>query len=314
MDVGEGCSQYKDLGMPVDNELKEGVEKIQVAFKKNSDALMGTDEKFLGLTAMEPYVVGVVGDLTAFIFGQKEKTDFLERMAKDFPLTDDRYQIGLVNFFYQLADAKVQSESNWPLNEMVEQVNYALRAADYFVAQSAKWKQDHPGDKERETAEAIFDVYNVNTARLLALYLGIYNERALRGEPIGEAQLHQWTRVLGRLLAISHARHRDSLPVEGVPEPSLDSETARKWPSITMPDRFLIDVNVSIALSLVLRQRDAHPSASACAAARYYLSNADGNRVQLYNEGSINVAEKGRLDQFIRTVGYRIGSYCAQRS
>lgn len=316
-EVGKGCSTYSDVTIADENTLKGAVQEIRTAFADTSKALMDTDDKFLGLTAMEPYVVGVVGDLIGFVFSEKDKADFLARMAKDFPATDDRYQIGMVNFFYQTADAKVQSEGTWPVDEVVKEVDYALRAADYFAVQSSKWKQEHTGSefsKDRETAGKVFETYNVNTARILALYLGVYNQRALRGDPISEAHLHQWTKMLGRLLAISHARLRDSLPIEGVPEGPLDSDTAKQWPTFAMPDRFLIDVNVSIALSLVLRHRDEQRSASECAAARYYVKNADQNRAQLFSDGSINVAEAARLEQFIRSVGYRVGSYCAQRN
>ena len=311
---GEGCSTYNELILPKKPILVKYAQDIWKSYSQSAATLSasGTDKNMHALAAMEPYVVGLAADLLAFVFGQKEKADFLERITERFPLTDDLLQTGIINLFYQLADAKIQSEVSWPIEKMTEQLDYTLRGADSFVSQSLRRKRDYKADGK--VADEIADVYNTNAFLILAQNLAMYNQRSLRGEPIGEVHSRRWTELLGRILAIMHARLRTLSPIEGVSLPPLDSDAAERWRSIKLGDSYLIDANIAIALSLILHHPENQNSASECSSARYYLRSADKNRRNLYDTKQINHSEDGRLEQFIRVVGYRIGSRCAQRN
>jgi hypothetical protein len=269
------------------------------------------DPALYALTIMDPYVVGTAGDLIAFMFGQREKADFLGRIAEKFPRTETLLQTGIVNLFYQLADAKIKSEGSWPIDDVPEGLDYALRGADFFVSQSVARIAANP--EEQASADSIFDRYSQNVFLILSQNLAVYNQRALRGEPIGDAHLRRWTLLLSRLLAISHARSDDIGPSEDIFTTVLDTKSVVRWPSIVIEEKYLVDADIAIALSLVLlHSGQPGPSASQCASARFYLKAAGESVDTLFKSKTVDYASKARLDQFIILVGYRVGSHCAQ--
>jgi len=310
--VGKGCEHYRDIVKPDAAALLASGKKIRDAYRRSLQSRPASEHKIHALTAMEPYVVGLAGDLVAFVFGQKEKADFLDQIAEHFPQNDDLLQPGIINLFFQIIDAKIQSGVSWPMDELTEQLDYALHGADTFIATSLEHEQN---DCDKKIAKEIVKTYEIVAFRILVENLALYNQRALRSEPLSNFHLRRWMAMLSRLLAISHARDKTIGPVEGIDATSLDSDAIRRWPKFNIEARYLIDANIGIALGLVLHDPgQEQSSASECASARYYLAKAEENLDALFVGEEVNHAEKGRLEQFIKVVGYRVGAHCLQRS
>jgi len=311
-EAGAGCDVKREKP-PTEAELKDNLDRLKKDYLASLNSL--PEDVRNGppaLTAMEPYVAGLVGDLIAFTFGQKEKAEFLDRIVgENFHLSDNLLQPGIVNLLFQVADSKIQSEVSWPLDRLTSQLDDALRGSDLFIARANQHEEKGEEDADKRSIVATYDTV---VFRILTENLALYNQRVLRAEPLSEAHLRRWTAVLSRILAILHAYSKTIGPVEDIPPTQLTSEEIKRWPNVTIEDKFLIDANIGVALSLILREPgQEQSSAPACASARYYLKGAEENLRRLFDEGEINYSEKERLEQFIRLVGYRVGAHCTAR-
>ena len=75
-----------------------------------------TNPAFRTLAIVDPYLFSAVADLIAVLNGQKEKAEFLTRMLEGFPKSSEMMTPGIVNIFYQLADAQLKSFESWPVD------------------------------------------------------------------------------------------------------------------------------------------------------------------------------------------------------
>jgi hypothetical protein len=310
--AGAGCENDVELKPSFSEDLDRKIELVKDDYRKSLKSLPTSAQDLpLAVTAMEPYVAGLVGDLVALVFGQAEKAEFLDQLTQGLPASR-LVSPGTINLFFQIADAKIQSEVSWPLDSLTNDLDNALHGADGFITRAVQQGQENPRDSA--IAKKIVQTYDLVVFRILTENLALYNQRILRSEPLSEAHLRRWTSILSRILAISHAYTKALGPVEDIPLLSLSSAEIERWPSVGIADKFLIDANIGIALSLVLREPGQEQSAaSACASARYYIKSAEGNLAKLYNDGKdgeINYSEKERLEQYIRLVGYRVGAHC----
>ena len=235
------------------------------------------------LTLLDPYVAGAVGELTKFVFGQREKGEFLSRIAGGYPNEIDMIQPGIINLYYQLSDAKVFSDSLWPLDQMIGELDRARDGAIYIISQSGKKAEaDKAAGKDIAGLDKkvgdVSDAYNRNLFLFVTRRLEIYNQRVLSGEHLSEFHKQDWEDALSQLTAILHARTKfPTRSFDGLPVTRIDDATAARWPSIRV-DYLNEDFNAYMAagLSAILRHKDGGaPSAEACAAANYFIARAE---------------------------------------
>jgi hypothetical protein len=268
------------------------------------------NSEIYALTIIDPYIAGALGDLIEFVFGHREKAEFLTRIAEKYPKTNEMMQTGMINLYYQLADSKLKSEG-WPLDLVISDIDFARQGADYMISLSRSRAQQQPADQV--AADQIFDLYCRNLLLFLTTTLEIYNQRGLAGEDIKEFHRQNWTQAFSRLIRILNVRSAAPFATfDDLPTSTIDDKDRNRWPSIFVEERAMFNANLTAALSAVLRgSNGSRSSSAACAAARYYLSIAQSIVPSFVHEVELGTANRARLDQYILSVSEHVHGSCA---
>ncbi len=278
----------------------DGIAKLTAEGKSGSS--------FLLLAMIEPYLVAATGDLIVVLNGQKEKAEFLTKMLDGFPDNADMMTPGIVNIFYQTADAQLKSFESWPAEKIAANLDFAIRGADILIDKSSRLVASYnekvskegtspnaSADKDNPTS--FFGAMNRNLVILLAEKLALFNQRALSGEALSQEAREEWLRTYSRLIA--NLRARSNAPIvarQGLPAATLNKQSEELWPSITIEPQYLVDIDIAASISSILLDRDQDDVAGlSCNTALYYL-NAAGANVQAYLRADRRPAEEQLME------------------
>jgi hypothetical protein len=255
--------------------IEAGLAKLKAAGK--------TQRSFQTFVVIEPYLIAATGDLVAVLHGQKEKAEFLTRMLDGFPDSIDLMTPGIVNAFYQVADAQLQSFEKWPVDKISSNLDFAIKAVDQLIAKTSELYGNPEKRKFSDTGEDVgdpagfFGSMNRNLMILLALKLSLFNQRALAGETLSQESREDWLRTYSRIIANRRARSEAPiLALDDLPSSTVDEQSKKSWPTIEIESEYLVDINLSTAVSSVLLERTRGAvSAAACNTSLYYLNGAN---------------------------------------
>jgi hypothetical protein len=180
-------------------------------------------------------------------------------MMKDVPHSEELVSPGMVNFFYQSADAWLNTSGPIPLEIARPAIEYATTGSDLIMtssrarvfeltreknpnphycipsddaddsklAASAKpdsdeHTDDHPLDHPEKVVQ-IYDTYLRNLLATLTAEVDIYVQRALEGQEVPEDYRQSWIGAVGRVSAMVEVlQHAGPISLEGVPRVEID--------------------------------------------------------------------------------------------
>jgi hypothetical protein len=148
---------------------------------------------------IDPYLIGALADLIAIITDQNQKAEFLTRSLDKFKTSDDRLTPGIINLFYQIADAQLRSE-NWPPPAILGELDYSLRGVKKMIDRSSRYYNDD--DKTKE----ILKIFARNLFIVLSEKLAVFNQRALAGEQLTDAVRQDWLVTYAKMFDVEDAR------------------------------------------------------------------------------------------------------------
>jgi hypothetical protein len=278
--------------------------------------------EILALMVMESYLVGAAADLIALISGQREKAVFLTKMVDKFPHSEEFVTPGIINLFYQLTDARVNSPGLWSGERTLSDLNYAIRGVDLMMSRSADWMVQHakaknPGkdvNEEKLVAE-IFDIFLRNLLVTLTTKLQFFNQVELAKESLPDSARQEWTDALTRALAIMKARLKASIVLpEKLPLGSLDQLSISRLPLAKIEQDFILDADLAISLSLILIEGTrSSPSALTCNTSLYFLNDASDRTKTIVQEKGLDTAQETRWKQLVSVIAQRTADSCSWR-
>jgi hypothetical protein len=95
-------------------------------------------ERRYTLSFIDPYVVAAAADLLNLGRGPAAKADFLTLVKSKYPIEMKFFQPGLVNLYYQLGDVKNKTETPWPFEERIKDLDQAMQGVEYVIAEFKK--------------------------------------------------------------------------------------------------------------------------------------------------------------------------------
>lgn len=275
----------------------------------------------LSLVVFEPYVTAAVADLISLISGEREKADFLLNMLDGFPPSDDLGTPGIINLYYQVTDSQLNSIGSLPLDLMIEQIEYAIRSAKILMDGSEKalnspetasaGSSRREGEFDQKTLSTIYDIFLRNLFVTQRAEVDIYVQSVLDGETVSQKHRQNWMKATSHLLAVLQQRFGlPNLGIDGLPRTELGSFEAKQIRTAAIDPEFVLQADVSIALSAILLNDAPRTSARNCNTALFYVNEASRwvqPTVETYNS---DWALENRLRQLIGAVANRVGDSC----
>src|SRR5262249_48419298 len=126
------------------NDIELAWEQLEITRAKLSDSGSSAPKNY-AIVLFDAYLLDVVGDMLTFLHGTRTKADFLTRIASGYPNSNELTQPGIINLYYQLSDAKLFSDTPWPLDQMIGELNRARDGSMYFISESKKKVRQDPG-------------------------------------------------------------------------------------------------------------------------------------------------------------------------
>jgi len=299
-----GCGVSVDVTpAEMDRDAQSIIENYKIAVAKLKDK---TNPAFRTLAIIDPYLFSAAADLVAVLNGQKEKAEFLTRMLDGFPKTSEMMTPGIVNIFYQVADAQLKSFESWPVETILSNLDFAIKGIDLLISKSAEVvveKQKPPKDQDPRYSQlkdptTFFSAMNRNLMILLAEKLGLFNQRVLAGEALSQASREEWLRTYSRLIANSAARSDAPIvAMDNLPAAKVNEQSSKRWPEMTIEPEYQVDIDLATAISSILLDERGRASALSCNTSLYYLNraNADVDTLMKQKREEAEKAEKKRL-------------------
>ena len=289
--------------MLLDAEVRGAVEKLKEL----------PNEKGYRLSFLDPYLISAVSDLIVLTLGHGEKAIFLEQIKSFYPRELEYIEPGIINLYYYLSDAKLKSDAPWPLDEEVEELDFAMAGADHMVDMSRK-KSDEArrgatkaGKRTLSTPyDAIIKVYFSNKFVFLTRYLEIFVQHWLSGEVLEEYSKFKWTQFYKQAEAVLNLRELGpSLDLEG-PGASVEQDL-QEWRNINIGPEVRFDARIALALSaIMLTERKNKSTSQACTIGRFQLLKAK----ELLPDVTSNEADKSRLRGYLSQIEARVKAVC----
>jgi len=243
-----------------------------------------TNPAFRTLAIVDPYLFSAVADLIAVLNGQKDKAEFLTRMREGFPKSSEMMTPGIVNIFYQMADAQLKSFESWPVDTILANLDFAIKGIDLLISRTSDLVAEKASPHGRDPTR-FFAAMNRNLMILLAEKLGLFNQRALAGEALSQTSREDWLRTYSRMIANSAARSEAPLvALDNLPAAAVNEQSRMRWPHIKIESEYQLDINLATAISSILLEGPGRGSALSCNTALYYLNRATANVDSLLEE------------------------------
>jgi hypothetical protein len=254
-ELDSGCTVKRKIKATADED-QANAEAIVKHYTKASKILSDKgfrDGKVQAIVVFEPYFAGAVSDLIALLSGDREKTDFLFKMMDGVPHSDEYLSPGIVNFYYQVADAWLNTSGPIPLEPVRSSIEFATTGADHIISMSrSKIKSltrsgekpnlsycvfegpvdsaakgaAPPGDDPLNHTDKVVQIYDTflrNLFATLTTEVDLYVQRALEGQPLTESYRLSWTNVTSRLSAMVQIREdAPTIGFDGLPRTDVD--------------------------------------------------------------------------------------------
>jgi hypothetical protein len=305
VDKSKMAQKTKSNAGLLDTQVRRAVDKLKSS----------RDEKRYRLSFLDPYFISAVSDLIAFTLGHTEKASFLVQVKAMYPKELEFIQPGIINVYYYLSDAKLKSDKPWPLDEKVEELDFAMAGADYMIDMSrkkidaARLTAAKVGKKGNTTPyEGIVKVYFVNKFIFLTQYLETFYQQSLSGEVLSEHDRYKWARSYKQMESVLNLRGLGtSLDLDNIGGAVLTAQDIAEWRNISVIPQIQFNARVGLALSaIMLTERRSRATPQACALGRYYLREANGMLADL----SSHEGEKSRLRAFLLQIEARVKASC----
>ena len=240
----QGCSAQTIDQPHLEDDAKVIADKYADAAKTMKDQQHGEPE-ILVVVAIDSYFTGAVSDLIALISGDREKTDFLIKMTKDFPLSEQLISPGIINLFYQATDAWLNTAGPIAVEDARANIEYATTGASMMMSLSASLIPDSERNKTNAPADCgkddprpqdhpekmrnVYDTFLRNLFATLTSEADIFIQYRLNGGTLTESQHENWVNVVSRLSAMLQTRlNAPAMGLDNVPSTSLDDLTIRR--------------------------------------------------------------------------------------
>jgi hypothetical protein len=294
----------------------------------------GDSSDFQVLLILEPYLVGALSDLIAILRDQQRKAEFLARTLEGFHRSDDMLTPGIINLFYQAADAQLKSSENWPFDEILTEIDYAIRGVSLMIARSSKMmedrrrsrlstrRKDNNGVVKPPLEQEILETFERNLFILLSEKLALFNQRALASERLSDAARQDWLYTYSRMIEILRARHSAPISViENLPAAPLDEQTRQSWDQAHIGPEFLVDGSISMAMSsMLIEEGEGKISALGCNTALYFERNARARANDLMQSSEAFVRKNQdavvnnlKITRILSIISNRIANSCDWR-
>ncbi len=274
-------------------------------------------EKGYRLSFMDPYFISAVSDLIALTLGHTEKASFLMQVKAAYPKELEFIQPGIISIYYYLSDAKLKSDAPWPLDEKLEELDFAMIGADNMISMSRKRADAVRRDAAKvgktgntSSYDGIVEVYFANKFVFLNRYLEIYCQQSLSGDTLSEQDRYKWARFYKQMEGVLGLREPATLlDLDGLGGSSLAGQDLPEWKKIKVGPEVLFDARVAMALSAVmLTERRNKAAAQACTVGRFYLGEAKDALPDVVS----NEADRSRLRGYLLQVEARVKASCPE--
>jgi hypothetical protein len=294
----------------------------------------GDPSDFQVLLILEPYLVGALSDLIAILKDQERKAEFLVRTLEGFHRSDDMLTPGIINLFYQAADAQLKSSENWPFDEILIEIDYAIRGVSLMIARSSKMMEDHRrsglstrrkdnnGVVKPSLEQEVLETFERNLFILLSEKLALFNQRALGSERLNDAERQDWLHTYSRMIEILRARNSAPISViESLPAAPLDEQSRQSWDQAHIGPEFLLDGSISMAMSsMLIEEGGGKISALGCNTALYFERNAHARADDLMQSSEAFVRKNHdvlvtnlKVSRILSIISNRIANSCDWR-
>jgi len=298
------------------NDIHEHFEAAIPALKNYSEE----DPRQLSLIIFEPYVTAAIGELISLVSGEKEKADFLQNLLHGFPLSEKLATAGVINLYYQVTDSQLNSIGSLPLDLMVDQIQYANRGAKNLMRESRKRLADKRlasgGIYSRKkigerTLTEIYDLFLQNSFVTQRAEMDVYVQSVLDGETLSQKHRQNWMTATSRVLAtLQQQSDLPRLEIDGLPRIELDRFEAERTRHAKFDEDFLLQANLSIALSAILLNDATRVSAQNCNTALFFVNQASLSIGPTVRANKLSWALENRLRQWVGAVANRVGESC----
>jgi AraC-like DNA-binding protein len=267
------------------------------------------------LATIEPYVIAAIAALVNFTSTQNDKAEFLSALKSKYPQpsAENRYfNPGIINFYYQLTEAKLRSEG-WPLDEMIDELHVSYKTIQRLL-QDASSSTDAAAQRLTfSVRNAIFDRFRINLFIVLIRFNELYIARELAGEHLPVEHRIRWENVAKSLEIARRFGELSRLPPLSVgSESDVRWFKFPRWNVSDVPDHFRFDADIALALSaIILNEKNGRAPADACATAKFYASSAKTTTEEIIElRPERKPLLHARLDSYLKTVRNRIDSSC----
>jgi hypothetical protein len=286
--------------------VRRAVEKLQAS----------PAERQYRLSFIDPYFVAAVSDLVALTLGQTEKASFLVQVKGAYPKSLDYIQPGLINLYVYLSDAKSKSDTLWPLDEELEELNFAMAGADRLISASRNRAAELTGTASKagkQTAtryDGIVHIYFRNKFIIQYLYLSTFFQRVLSGETLAPVDRQRWTQLYKQTESILNLRELGPSLSLADASATVDRDAA-DWTSFEIPPQYKFDARIALAMSAVmLTEQNNRSTPQACTIARFHAQKANELVPELVRNLDFNEADKSRLHGFLLQIAARVRVSC----
>jgi hypothetical protein len=289
--------------MLADVEVSQAIKKLKAS----------PDEKRYHLSFLDPYFINAVSDLIALTLGHTAKASFLMQVKSQYPKEQELIQPGIISIYYSLSDSKLKSDAPWPLDEEVEELDFAMTGAEHMINMSRKRadavrqeaaKAGKPGNATRY--DEIVGVYFTNKFVFMNRYLEIFCQHTLSGDTLSEQDRFKWARFYKQMESVLSLRELGtSLDLDGLggaPARDLD-----EWRKIKIFPLVYFDARVAMAESaIMLTERKNRAPPQACAIGIFYLREAK----DMLTDVASNEADRSRLRGYLVQIEARLKASC----
>jgi hypothetical protein len=280
---------------------------------------------------VHPYLISALGDLIAILTDQRQKAEFLTRTLEEFHTSDDMLTPGMINIFYQLANAKLRSES-WPEESILGNLDYSLKGIRLMVDRGARGvaseqasKKTTDGKNKSGTTKdddspdlMIVRLGMRNLFILLSDKLAVYNQQALAGNRLPDAARQDWLLTYSSVIQLARAlSEAPGSVIETGSVEQLDDLYRKELRAADITPEYRLDSSIALSMSSILiEESTGHVTTTGCNSARYFERRAVVHMEDLLNTGYVaqkskNAAVTGqRLKKILSVISNHIAAAC----
>ncbi|QRM36052.1 hypothetical protein [Microvirga sp. VF16] len=277
---------------------------------------------------LPPYVIASVADLIALTQDFNAKISYLQAIDQKYKFSQAALSPDIMNFFYQLSDAKMRSELDWSTDGLLSNLDIAYEAVDSILSHlNAALNADKNAYVEykskRISAEDLLQYYERNRFVIMTSYVDVFNRAITSQEAIEDHRKLQWQGFFDELQEILATLSREPIGFRASPAIWLSSSDKERWRSnkhlnsrLDNTNRALVfqaNARSILALGAVLLNGNTQkPPQSACLSAEAHLANSERlfKRYFDLSQSDFSETEKELSDQLLRRIAQVKNSKC----